>query len=85
MSNFDVLTSIRHTRQAAVEIASKALQEYPKGPDGRTLPEVRATDEWQSANLRYRLAHEDLQAVNKLLVRYFKAEHKAQLRKEYGR
>ena len=54
--------------------ASRALQVFPRGAMGITPDHIKASAEWQAANLRYRRASKALQDFNVVFTRQFAKE-----------
>jgi hypothetical protein len=54
----------RDELQREVYLSSAALKAYPRGQNGLTPDDVKATSEWKSAHARYQQAFAALRAFN---------------------
>jgi response regulator of citrate/malate metabolism len=70
---------------AAADIASQALQQFPKGPMGLTPDSVRRTAEFQSAKSAFDKCFAAERAANTYLLKHFPTEVRADRAQQSGR
>lgn len=58
----------------AIDVASKAIQHFPRLPNGLIPDEVKFSPEFQKAKLAFDRAFSDLRKFNQWFVRTFKRE-----------
>lgn len=69
---------------AAADIASQALQQFPKGPMGLTPDSVKNTPEFQSARAAFDKCFAAQRAANGYLNKHFAREVRAERRLQYA-
>lgn len=71
---FELAKAAKKKYEAAVEMADKALKNFPRNSIGLTPDEVKSTPEFQCAKKDYSNAFNDLRNFNTNFVKEFKNE-----------